>query len=74
MNADNGIYIVKMPTSVIPDETGMTTHFNNCPCTEGYPQEACRCFEYRVIHAQAIAGGGIGQDGYRVALGGASRS
>jgi hypothetical protein len=48
MSADNGIYIVKMPIS------GMTTHFNNCPCTEGDSQEICCCFEYRVIHAMAI--------------------
>lgn len=25
------------------DETGRTLHFEVCPCTEGYPVEACIC-------------------------------
>lgn len=25
------------------DETGRTTHLESCPCTEGYPEEACEC-------------------------------
>lgn len=54
MSADNGIYICSFPTSETLDLSGMTAHFENCPCTEGYPIDACRCLEFRVVHAQAI--------------------
>jgi hypothetical protein len=32
-----------MMTDLPLDKTGRTIHFEVCPCTEGYPDEACVC-------------------------------